>query len=423
MRKILIAATLILIGLGFVHVARAESREVEMAIHAMPGSIRILNAAAGTEWSEGGSQGSSPNGVLNVSELLSRGVGLTGEDVRGFVQSHGGTPIIEGTSVVFFVEALSGDEPTIVGDFTDSLPSGALAMERLGSTGFFTARAELDSRARVEYVVSIAGEERLDPLNPRSVAAFVGRQSEIRMPGYRAPAGVENSNPLRGRIESFEHKSPNRTTSRKVFVYLPPGYDEAKKRRYPSVWLNDGTTYVEDIRAPEIAEALIADGLIEPVILVLVDPIDRRAEYVGHPGFRAMMSAELIPLVDRKYRTVAQASGRAIGGGSRGGMAAIDLALARPDLFGQVAAWAPAINPTPLADFMGGRKAPARFVLTRQTYDQRFGPDAPSLAQALRGSGSEVILQDIPEGHTLAAWPGRVAEALVSLFPKSSGKR
>ena len=72
---------------------------------------------------------------------------------------------------------------------------------------------------------------------------------------------------------------------RDVFVYLPPGYAEAD-RRYPVLYLHDGENAFgavaggRDWQMDEAAEALVAAGEIEPVVIVAVSSTDvRQDEY------------------------------------------------------------------------------------------------------------------------------------------------
>lgn len=61
---------------------------------------------------------------------------------------------------------------------------------------------------------------------------------------------------------------------RALYVYLPPGYHDDPSRRYPVLYLHDGQNVFDashagqEWRADEHAEQLIAEGLVEPLIIV-----------------------------------------------------------------------------------------------------------------------------------------------------------
>jgi len=176
------------------------------------------------------------------------------------------------------------------------------------------------------------------------VTAEVGPASIVRgdaEPGAR----------LTGRFDLLhEFRSAALGTTRRVSVYLPPGYDDSAAR-YPALYLQDGQNLFDPGRAfvpgqdwglDETAEALIAGGEIAPVILVGIDHggADRIDEYtpsrdprrrVGGrlPAYRRMLVDELKPWIDARYRTRPEAAATGIGGSSLGGLAALELAMTR----------------------------------------------------------------------------------------------
>jgi enterochelin esterase family protein len=238
------------------------------------------------------------------------------------------------------------------------------------------------------------------------------------MPGYVPVVDpLEAAAAPQGEVLSFDHQSRITANSRRVHVYLPPGYDPRGARLFPEAWLGDGTTYVEQLAAPRIFDALIASGRIEPLVVVLVDPVDRRVEYGVHADYRRMMLEELVPRVARDYRVLGRAERRLAAGGSRGGQAAIDLCLSAPEAFGLCGAWAPAIAPRTTAEFLAQRGSRGRFVLLRAAYDDGFGPDAPTLRDALAAAGARVEYLEAPQGHNLASWPDLMARVLMKAFP------
>jgi enterochelin esterase family protein len=343
--------------------------------------------------------------------------------VRAFVSRVGGTPVVEGATATFLVEGDPATPPRVVGDWNGWGEGEAgereSALERLGSTRFFYRRVALPRTARVEYLVAAGGRESPDPLNPRRVEGFSGPQSELRMPDYAPVAGDDQASP-RGEVVSFEHRSAILSNTRRVHVYLPPGYDPRSSRLYPEAWLGDGTSYLERVGVPRLLDRLIAQGRLEPLVAILVDTPDRRVEYDRHPGYRRMMVEELVPRIAKEYRVANEPSRRLLAGGSRGGQMAVDLCLAAREVFGLCGAWAPAISPRGMADFLGGRRTSGRYALVRALYDDRFGPDAPALRDGLASLGARVVYLEAPQGHTLAAWPDLTALALLALLPGPS---
>ncbi|HET7722952.1 MAG TPA: alpha/beta hydrolase-fold protein, partial [Acidimicrobiales bacterium] len=162
---------------------------------------------------------------------------------------------------------------------------------------------------------------------------------------------------LTGRFEILhDFRSPALGNARRVSIYLPPGYDEAAAR-YPVLYLQDGQNLFDpgrafvpgqDWHADETAEAFIREGWIGPLIMVGIDHagVDRIEEYTPSrdprrgaggrlPAYQRFLVDELKPWVDRHFRTRPEAAATGLGGSSLGGLAALEVGLARPDVFGR----------------------------------------------------------------------------------------
>lgn len=368
-------------------------------------------------------QAPAPSPGMPPDDPLAEGANPNDDAVKTFIARHGGTPVLRDGALTFLVESEPETVPEIIGDFNDWGGDGrrsSLRLERLGATRFFVGSVRVPADSRVEYLIAIGEREFTDPLNPTSTESFEGRNSEVRLPSYRAPEGRDATGPLDGRIETFDHQSAGDDAARRVIVYLPAGYDSAPRQAYPTFWMNDGSAYAGSVRAPAIASALLRAGRIEPLILVLVDPIVRRTDYGGSAAFRRAVCEELVPRIDGAYRTIRRAESRTIGGGSRGGFGALDIALHCPAVFGRAAAWAPAISPRSIADLIQERSPMGLFWIARHRYDEDWGADADAASNALGGPRSRVNFILTPEGHTLGAWRSAVAKAMVDLFPAAN---
>jgi len=123
-------------------------------------------------------------------------------------------------------------------------------------------------------------------------------------------------------------------------VYLPPCYDIYTDQRFPVLYLIHGQSYTDDqwdrLGADDVAERLIRAQEIAPFLIVM--PRDRLWEQPQDDPFGEVMIHELIPLIDRSYRTIPHRSARAIGGLSRGAGWALHLGLRYWELFGAIGA-------------------------------------------------------------------------------------
>jgi Putative esterase len=138
---------------------------------------------------------------------------------------------------------------------------------------------------------------------------------------------------------------------RPLWVYLPPGYDDEPERRYPSVYVIQGLTGQLDMwrnrsafrkNFPELADQLFASGESPPCVLVFVDAWTSLggSQFIDSPGtgrYHTYLCEEVVPFVDSRYRTLAEAAHRGIAGKSSGGYGAMVNPMLRPDVFGGLA--------------------------------------------------------------------------------------
>ena len=77
-----------------------------------------------------------------------------------------------------------------------------------------------------------------------------------------------------GNVQQILFPSKSTNTSRRAFVYTPPGYDKDQRRRYPVLYLQHGwgedeTAWSNQGHANLIMDNLIAEGKIKPFIIVM----------------------------------------------------------------------------------------------------------------------------------------------------------
>lgn len=134
--------------------------------------------------------------------------------------------------------------------------------------------------------------------------------------------------------ETFLSRSMNTTVG--YSVVLPPNYHKSKKR-YPVVyWLHGGGgNECSNLSTSRSWEKLYQKNEIEEVILVY--PNGFRSGYMDHADGKVMVESmiikELIPRIDRKYRTHTDRSSRAVHGFSMGASGALKFAIKYPYMF------------------------------------------------------------------------------------------
>ncbi len=237
---------------------------------------------------------------------------------------------------------------------------------------------------------------------------------------------------------------------RDVHVYRPPGYEEEPSRRYPVLYMQDGQNIFDpkemgmEWEVDETADALIQAGRIEPLIVVAVANTEaRRDEYtptavelkrsdgtVSEGGGKAnlygrFLIEELMPFIDRTYRTRQDAASTGVGGSSLGGLVSVWLGLEHPDVFGNVLAVSPTVwwDDFVILEKVAAlpRKAPVRFWVDIGTLE---GDNAVSGARGLRDAliakgwepGTDLEYREQEGGrHDEISWASRVEGMLTFL--------
>ena len=137
---------------------------------------------------------------------------------------------------------------------------------------------------------------------------------------------------------------PTTNPPQEFIIYLPPCYENSADARFPVLYLLNGQTYNQDqwvrLGAPTVADELIHSNEATPFIMVFPD--DRYWNSAAGPGFGNRFINDLIPYVDKNYRTLADREHRTLGGLSRGGGWTVKLGFEHPELFGALGLHSPA---------------------------------------------------------------------------------
>ncbi len=223
------------------------------------------------------------------------------------------------------------------------------------------------------YMLIVDGAE----LSDTGSHAFFGggkHASAVEVPEPGADYYAIRSVP-HGQVREVWYDSKVTGTWRHALVYLPPGYDEQTKTRYPVLYLQHGggedeTGWIRQGKANFILDNLIAARSCKPMIVVMAYGYARRAgqsaaDPSGAPSgsaermkamqemtaaFAADVTDALIPFVDSTFRTIANRDHRAMAGLSMGGMQTFQITLNRLDLFSHVGGFSGAGGPLVLGD-------------------------------------------------------------------------
>lgn len=172
------------------------------------------------------------------------------------------------------------------------------------------------------------------------------RQRASKRRPRRKPAPFRWVNPLAEQIPNVRHatfRSPSMKRDVGYCILLPPAYEAEPQRRFPVVYYLHGGRPGNERKNVRLAKYLnhhFESGAVPPMIYVFVNggPVS----HYNLPDRDQAMGAdvfvdELIPHIDKSYRTVADRSGRGIEGFSQGGRGTTRIMFRHPELFGSAA--------------------------------------------------------------------------------------
>ena len=209
-------------------------------------------------------------------------------------------------------------------------------------------------------------------------------------PVLRAPAGAaEKASPL-VIGETFTIDSRIMSETRRLNVYLPPGYAEAPQARFPVLYMPDGGIAEDFLHVAGLVQVSVGNGTMRPFILVGIENTQRRRDMTGptqnaedkkiaprvggSDAFRSFIRRELMPQVMARYRTTKET---AVVGESLAGLFVVETFLLEPDLFDTYIAFDPSLwwnNQKLVAD--SAERLRTRKKLEKTLYFASSGEDA-----------------------------------------------
>ncbi|MCO8269015.1 alpha/beta hydrolase-fold protein [Actinoplanes sp. TRM 88003] len=275
------------------------------------------------------------------------------------------------------------------------------------------------------------------PLTDTQAEVFVDSQGRlvvdtIRQWGTLAPArellyidprkGVELGDHARFFRDEYDSAAMKRRVQ--FNVYLPKSYTRTQAKRFPVVYMLNGFNGSNIEWESRKIDAVLDRLPFEESIVVFPDGDSGWYVDTSAGNFRSMIVDEIVPLVDRNYRTIADREHRGISGVSMGGQGAFTLALKNPDVFSSIASHMGALSFGPLVGTPAEQAAnaglrPLTLVaatsvadLNRHRYyfdggdsdDYRFGVAAQQMSTLLASKGVKHDYQLGPGRHDDAYW-------------------
>ena len=251
--------------------------------------------------------------------------------------------------VTFRLRAPDAKTVTVSGDF------GNDAEMRRSPDGIWSVTVgPLDPEMYVYYFTA-DGVRFTDPSNPQLKIGYVTSTttSLLTVPGDGS-AFYDVQDVPHGEIRTLLYMSRSNGVTRELTVYVPPGYEQARNRRYPVLYLlhgfaNDHHSWHRYGRANDILDNLLAQRKIDPFLVVM--PLGYGGAYINGDGtgiapngdvrgdamlYERDLLEDIIPMIERNYRTIPDRKHRAIVGFSMGGGQAGRVGLRHLETFSQV---------------------------------------------------------------------------------------
>jgi enterochelin esterase family protein len=207
-----------------------------------------------------------------------------------------------------------------------------------GDSGVWTYSAQVPADLYI-YWFDVDGLPVADPRNNRPRVNMTTVRSLLEVPGAASEFFAEKS-VAHGEVAAIHYQSKALGVPRRMQVYTPAGY-ATSGRRYPVFYLLHGAgdndlSWLMAGRANFIFDNLIAAGKAKPMIVVMPaghTPPAAGGAKAAPDAFARDFLTDVVPYVEKNYRTLPGRENRAIAGLSMGGQQTLNVGLTNLDKF------------------------------------------------------------------------------------------
>ena len=344
-----------------------------------------------------------------------------------FLEKQTSFPIVEDSGSVHFIYRGESTDVGIVGDMIGFRREEPMILVPDTDLLYYSTRLEPDAAINYGFIVDYE-EPTPDPRNPQPGSGLFGEVSWFAMPAWQSPDHLgEADSACQGRLESIEWESKVREgQTRPAKVYLPAGYDSSPNRSYPVLYFLRGEEVLDKGAFKNTLDNLIGKT-VEPLIAVLVVSVgENPREDIGEDdSFVEMISTELVPMIDDRYRTIQNPNARAVAGTGSAADTALAAAFQHPELYGRIGAIWPVLFEYDSSLISNADEVPMVIYQGWGTYHIRSPHEAwdqvvanRELQETFREAGYRPAGGEVPEGVGWSIYRGRTDDMLTALFPK-----
>ena len=218
-----------------------------------------------------------------------------------------------------------------------------------GADGVWTATLGPAAPDMYPYCFIVDGIQVMDPRNQLYFPNEGFKNSLLEISDGKRIHDIKDDVP-HGRVEYVHYYSKSLGATNNAIVCLPPNYMMDRDKKYPVFYCISGTTDTEEVyykvgRVNYILDNLLNEKAAKEMIIVLpygnpsklkpAAPAQGGAPQMQFGGdvFSKDLINDLMPYIEKNYRTINNADNRAIGGFSRGGNQALAIGLTNLDKF------------------------------------------------------------------------------------------
>lgn len=369
---------------------------------------------------------------------------------------NSGTPLFEdgddGQKIMTFLVRGAHNNARIFG-----APTGEHeAMERLGVSDVWFKSFMVPADTRLSYQiavdvpvipgttrekrVAILATAKADPFNlhptPADAPDAFNQDSVFETESSPQQHFIKRQSNPKGTLENFDFESARLGNRRRVTIYRPANFDASRDDTI-LLFVFDGAEYQTKVPTPLILDNMIAEKLIPQVVAVFVanpDSNTRAKELPGNSDFADFMAEDLLTEVLRRTQIKHRAERTVLAGSSYGGLASMTVALAHPNIFGNVLSmsgsfwWSPEGTPRDRNEYVAyqtanAKRLPLRVYISAGLFETGHSGGTMSildtnrhLRDVLQAKGVPTSYQEYSGGHDYIIWRGALSDGLISLF-------
>jgi enterochelin esterase family protein len=334
-----------------------------------------------------------------------------------------------------------GDIPQLAGGGRGAPPNPGPAFTK-DEKGVWEATVGPIAPGAYRYTFAVNGVAVIDPRNPSVSESNTNVWSLFYVPGADF---MDEKNVPHGAVASVSYYSTALGRFRRMHVYTPPGYETGGSQKYPVFYLLHGAGDCDDSwtsvgRAGFILDNLIADKKAKPMIVVM--PAGHTSQTQGFGGggrgaaaaggppprdeFTEDFVGDIMPYIEKNYRTLTDRAHRAIAGLSMGGSQTLNIAFTHLDKFAYIGVYSSGIlggggaadwEKNHLADLDNAAlKKGLKTVWFSTGADDSLITNSKATVELLKKHGFDATFHESPGAHTWINWRNYLNEFAPQLF-------